>query len=333
MKRFTYISHQAQALSDEEISQIGSISSENNRRDGITGVLIYVGGLFFQIIEGEEAAVDRLYAKIFNDPRHNNVLCLKSEHEVATRLFPQWLMKTINLDQNTDELVYPIKILLQTLTQSHRIIERYTQPAVLAILNQGLNPLDAPAQTVERIILFSDIIAFSRLSETHSVVEVVAFVNQFLDICSRHITDQGGEVTKYIGDCVMAYFWPSQADQALQGCLNILAELTHIRQSASPGSLLSNLRCGFGLTQGIVAEGNIGSRIKMNYTILGDAVNTASRLESLTRQLPYSILFSAQIRRSARRNWEFVPLGDHALKGKDKFIEVYSLREAESTNF
>ena len=117
--------------------------------------------MFFQILEGEDKDVEKLYKKIGKDPRHYDILSLKTE-DVNERLFPNFHMKTINLDDNVDDLLRPIKILLQSVLESHSIIERYTQPSVLKIINKGLNPLAIKPVTIERVILFADIISYQR---------------------------------------------------------------------------------------------------------------------------------------------------------------------------
>lgn len=323
MKRLTYISRLTTPLSENEIEEIGIASSRNNQKQDITGVLIYLRGLFFQIVEGDDVKIDRLYEKLGQDKRHRDILCLKAEYQVEERLFPNWSMNVINLDNNADALIYPIKIMLQTITESHGIIEQYTQPAVLKIINRGINPLTVPVRKVEKIILFADIVSFSAISEHLPVESIALMINRYLEISSEIITAMGGEVTKYIGDCVMAYFDPEMADNAIQACLNILSELKKARQSADQSSPIRLLYSGFGLSQGIVIEGNMGSAIKTDYTILGNPVNTAARLEVLTRNVKKAVVVSRNVKNSTKNSWNFVSLGKHDLKGKEKNTEVY----------
>jgi len=332
MKRLTYISRLAFPLSEKEIEEIGLVSAENNQKNNITGVLIYFNELFFQIIEGDELRIDLLYEKIKQDKRHTDILCLKAEYQISERLFPDWSMNTINLNNSTDVLIRPIKILLQNVMESHGIIEKYTQPAVLKILNQGINPLTVPVHKTEKIILFGDIVSFSTISEAIPVEETARLINHYLDICSRVITLKGGEVTKFIGDCVMAYFDKENADNAIQACLDILKELKHFREISGKENPLSLLYCGFGISQGVVIEGNIGSSVKSDYTIIGDAVNTAARLEALTRDVGKAVVFSDIVKNSTKKAWKFKYLGKHDLKGKENITEVYSV-EDDLVNF
>ena len=325
MKRLTYISKISRPLSDKEIEEIGIVSVKNNRTQDITGILLCLGGIFFQIMEGEADKINHLYKKILKDDRHTEILCLKTEDNVQTRLFPDWSMKTINLDTDTDIFIQPIKTLLKTVTDSHRILEKYTQPTIFRIINSGINPLEVAPRASEKIVLFSDIVSFSTFVEKLPVEDVVAIVNQYLTIVTDIITARSGEVTKFIGDCVMAYFSADQADNAIQASLDILAALETLRNSAPNNSPLQILYSGVGLAQGVVIEGNIGSAVKKDYTILGDAVNVAQRLEALTRKLPWPIVFSVDVKNGLKQSWEYVSLGHFYPKGKEEPIEIYSI--------
>ncbi|HIK09240.1 MAG TPA: BLUF domain-containing protein [Oscillatoriaceae cyanobacterium M33_DOE_052] len=325
MKRLTYISKFSRHLSPQDIENIGSVSSAKNRLNNITGVLLCLGEIFFQILEGEETKIDVVYEKILRDDRHTEILCLKLESDITERLFPEWSMRTINLDENTDMLVKPIKTLLHNVTESHRILEKYTQPTIFKLIKNGVNPLEVRPRKVEKIIMFCDIMSFSTIADKLPVEQVVFLVNHYLTICTNIISERGGEVTKFIGDSVMAYFDSDQADDAIQASLDILTEIQNLRNTALDGSILRVLHTGIGLAKGPVIEGNIGSAVKKDYTILGDAVNLASRLEGATRNLPYALIFSAAVKNSAHHKWDFVYLGDRQTKGKSEPVQIYSI--------
>jgi adenylate cyclase len=325
MKRLTYISRFSPTLTPNDIEKIEQISQRNNQARNITGVLLCLGGMFFQILEGEEEDIDRLYEKIMRDTRHTDILCLKSEPNVTERLFPEWSMRTINLDNNTDLVIQPIKTLLQTVTESHGILKQYTQPTILKIIQQGINPLDVRPKKIERIVLFCDIVSFSAFADKLPVEHVVFLADYYLSICSKIITEAGGEVTKFIGDCVMAYFDAEQADAAIQAGLDILLEVAMLRSYAGEDSPLNVLYTGIGITKGLVIEGNLGSQVKKDYTIIGDVVNAASRLEALSRNLDRSLVFSEAVKSSTKKAWDFVHLGSFAIKGKVQPTEVYSI--------
>ena len=124
MKRLTYISKFSRLLSRAEVENIGKISRRNNQKANITGILLCSGGIFFQILEGEEEVVEPLYEKILKDDRHTDIFCLKNEPDILERQFPEWSMKTFILDEDTDFLIKPIKSLLRTLSTSQLILAK-----------------------------------------------------------------------------------------------------------------------------------------------------------------------------------------------------------------
>jgi len=325
MKRITYISKITNPLSFQEIENIGIMSSRNNKQINVTGMLVFFEKIFYQIIEGDDKKIDQLFAKIAKDPRHHDIVRLKTEYGVKERLFPTWGMKMINLDNNVDELIRPIKVLLQTVLESHSIIERYTQPKILKILNEGTNPLILTPVSVERIILFADIISYSTITEIMPTEDTLLILNTYFEICSRIILKRGGEVNKFMGDGLMAYFNIEQADNAIHACVEILEELEILRQNSEESSPLKLLNSGFGIAQGAVIEGNMGSSYKTDYTIIGDAVNVAARLEGLTRVVKRSLILSESLKQSTKESWTFISLGEYNLKGKEILTEVYSI--------
>jgi len=113
MKRLKYVSRSVTPMTDEEVIEIGRVSAENNRRRGITGVLVETSGVFFQVIEGPREAVDALLSHIERDPRHQEVLVLSTMHACESRLFPDWAMKTVRVGYD-DIRAEAIKLLLES---------------------------------------------------------------------------------------------------------------------------------------------------------------------------------------------------------------------------
>lgn len=325
MKRMTYMSNFSRPLSYDEIHSIGTHASTRNARDGITGVLLTLGSVFFQIIEGDAEAIDDLYARVLADDRHTDVICLRAETDVDERLFPDWSMNVVDLDQLGGDAVGPLKLLLGRMSEAQTIIERYTQPAVSRIMTEGRNPLDVPLQTAHRLVLFTDMVAFSAISDRLPIEAVAELVGTYLETCSVTIARHGGEVTKFLGDGVMAYFDLEHVDAALQSCIDIHAELASIRASAPVNSALHLLYSGFGLSLGPVIEGNMGSSIKMDYTIIGEPVNTAAKLEALTRTVDRPVLMTSDVIEAAQDRWDIDEIGEFDL-GRDRLMTVHALR-------
>ena len=325
MKRLIYVSRMTDTMSSADLQKIGEISQRNNRELQITGVLLYLSGLFFQILEGDEQKIDKLYKKILVDNRHKEIMCLQSEENIDSRLFPDWDMHVINLEENEDVFVQPFKSLLQALSSSHHILEKYTQHIVVHALNQGQNPLLLKPKSLHKFVLFADIFGFSTFTEKLPVKEVVSLVNEYLSLTSRAITERGGNVLKYMGDCVMASFEHDQAEDAMQAALDILKILNMTRRESTPTHPGKLLYTGIGLAYGEVIEGNIGSKIKTDYTLIGDTVNVASRVEGLTRQFPYTMILTEAAKQQCADSWTFIDLGSRQVKGKKESINIYSL--------
>lgn len=333
MKRLMYISTTTRKLSDAEVDEIAAKSEINNSRDLVTGVLISAHEFFFQTLEGEPEAVDRVLTRIRNDVRHRDILILKVEPNVKERIFGEWSMKTVRLEGTGDLLIEAIRIMLENITESHRIIERYTQPAVLAFMTEGINPLTVPVKKTESVILFADIVAFSYFSSLYPVEEVSELVNLFLDVSSKIIVSHGGQITKYVGDCVVAYFPEDGADNALGASIAILESVRDLRHSAGECRLQSFLYCGIGLSKGSVIEGNIGSSTKLDYTVLGDIVNLAARLEALTRTVGKALALSDAVRNAAKGDWAFVNAGEFQLKGQADAQSIHSIAHEAVDDF
>ena len=113
MKRIKYVSRFAQPFRENELEELGKRAAEKNKTLDITGILMTSGGLFYQVLEGPEDAVDEVFGSIRNDPRHTDVLVLSIEEEVGDRLFPNWSMKTVNLDAAAHVRLLPLKVLME----------------------------------------------------------------------------------------------------------------------------------------------------------------------------------------------------------------------------
>jgi len=148
IKRLKYISRSTEFMSEEKIQQLAQKSIQNNQAKDITGVLVVASGIFFQVIEGPEKAVNALYEKISNDTRHGELLLLNTRINCETRLFPEWAMKTVRLGA-TDTRAEAIKLLLETAVESHKRlhsltegIERFVWAEVSANPHENVEPTD-----------------------------------------------------------------------------------------------------------------------------------------------------------------------------------------------
>ena len=127
LKRINYISRFVQDMSDDEIVELARQAAKNNKENDITGVLMAKGGLFFQIIEGPEDNIDKLFKDIMMDPRHEKIITLGIQSGDLKRLFPNWHMKEINLDKNTSERLQPVRAIIDAVYAQSAIIETLTE--------------------------------------------------------------------------------------------------------------------------------------------------------------------------------------------------------------
>ncbi len=178
-------------------------------------------------------------------------------------------------------------------------------------------------------VLFSDLRGFTTFSETAKPAEVVARLNEYFDRMVTVITAHGGTVDKFMGDAVMAVFGgliplTNPALAALEAALAMRVALTDLnREWAARGMMpLDN---GIGVSYGEVLQGPIGSLSRKEFTVIGDIVNTASRLETATKELLTPILFSepfaAALPTSSRSKLK--SLGQVKLKGKELPVTVF----------
>ncbi len=310
LKRIMYVSTMHTSFTEEEIIELGRTSSLNNNRLGLTGVLISVHEYFFQILEGQPSVVDSLLDKIRADGRHRDLTVLSAEYGLSERLFTDWGMRTVCLNEDSGVLLQAIRIMLRNIAQSHHIIGRYTQPAVLKLLTEGVNPLMQPVRRTEKVVLFGCLNGFANISGL-PVEEVTAVLNSFFELCSSCVVEHGGQVAKYVDETFVAYFPAGQADAAIWACMDTLRGFRELRDTDNP--LFQGLSCGLGLTSGPVIEGNIGSSVKMDYTILEGAAREAARMISLGQGIEKSLLLSAAVREASQSPWPFealTPLGE-----------------------
>jgi adenylate cyclase len=243
------------------------------------------------------------------------------------RLFPDWSMRGVSLEGMDDTLIQAMRLMLVNLAESRQILERYTQPAVLEFIAQGINPLLAPHKSVEKVVLFGDIAAFDALSTFYPPEEVAEHARGFLEVLSTAVVRHGGQVNKYMGDKVLAYFPPALADAAVHSCLEALQALQHLRANAAQCRLRNFLYGGFGLALGPVIEGNFGASLKLDYTILGNTVNLAARLESVTRSSGRALMVGESVKQACREAWPWELVGVLQLKGQAAAGHYFSLRD------
>lgn len=330
MKRMFYVSRFARPLARRDLEQIHQSAVRFNSRHGITGILVCLGDTFFQVLEGDATTVSSLYNdRILPDKRHKHVICLKSENSVRTRVFPEWDMRVFNLNEEKEVLPMAFRQMLTALLESSQTIAQYTQPSVFKMLEQGVNPTLVKPRRKRVTVLFSDIVGFSLFAEKLNPADLIDLVNSHVDVCVGQIDKHGGQVNKLLGDGLLAYFSDQKTDTAIAAATGILKEMKKRRTLAKASSGHRFLFGGVGLANGMVYEGNIGPALKRDFTILGNTVNQASRLESLTRVLNVRLTATSAVVKRAAIGSGFCSLGKMKLKGQSRPLEIFSLKSVQ----
>jgi len=191
------------------------------------------------------------------------------------------------------------------------------------------SPEKLSGEEVEAVILFSDIRAFSTYTENKPPHEVVRMLNRHFSRMVHAIQENGGVVDKFMGDCVMAVFGkylgtaePHRA--AVETAVEMRRQLADLnREFAKEGS--APIEIGIGIHAGSVVAGEIGSYDRKHFTVVGNTVDIAARLEAETKKLGYPILISAQVHEQcgAIEGVRFVDTEEISVKGKTRPVRVY----------
>ncbi len=324
MKRVTFSGRLPRAFDLANINGLLDEIKLRNCESGLTGFLLILNGMAFQMVEGDEQSVDNVLAKVVNEGVQKDVKLLQVEKQITERQCKDWTSQYLESD-GEHALSLPVAHLFQLMGTFREVLEKYTQPTILKYLEEGLNPLDVPSVCRRRIIMFCDIMSFSLLCRKLPIEDLLKLVDIYYNCCTKMISDHGGEVNKFIGDCVMAYFPEDKADGALQAGLDILYELEGLRAIAPSDSPLQVLQCGIGFASGEVIEGNLGLYKKMEYTVQGDAVNRAAYIETLTRRACRGILLSEDVQKLTYQDWAFIHAGDFIVKPEVDAIPLFSI--------
>lgn len=189
------------------------------------------------------------------------------------------------------------------------------------------------AQKIEAVILYADLRGFTALADRLAIEPLVETLNAYFDCLGPAIAGHGGQVLKFLGDGLLASF---QLGPRLDAGPLCLAALAAAREALSAVSALNGKRAAAGLPtlaldialhRGAVMYGNVGTGSRLDFTLIGPAVNEAARLENLCASLDRALLASASFAAAAGEGAGLVPLGRHALRGVAEPALVFGLAE------
>ncbi len=210
--------------------------------------------------------------------------------------------------------------------QFTELFGQYVPPELVDKMAEDPEKYSMEGKSEELTVLFSDIVGFTSISESLTPKELSQFINDYLTAMSLVIRSNRGTLDKYIGDAIMA-FWgapvadPEHARQAVISAMAMQAELEQLRaQMRARG--WPEIRIGVGVNTGSMSVGDMGSKLRKAYTVMGDAVNLSSRLEGLTRVYGVGILVGPHTRQAVK-DVVFREIDRVKVKGKDEPVDIF----------
>jgi len=205
-----------------------------------------------------------------------------------------------------------------------KITEIYTRRSIVEKIEKGEDPTNYKPENKRITILFSDIRDFTTISENLSAIETVELLNSYFNEMNDCIMQLGGEIDKLIGDCIMALF--DDPDKSIHSAIQMREKLITFNLQNKTKLRVNN---GIGINYGEVVLGNIGSKTKMDYTVIGDIVNSASRIESLTKYYGLPIIISEELKNSLKENYKIRFIDEVLVKGKKQPTRIYEVFDYE----
>src|SRR5210317_1164508 len=220
--------------------------------------------------------------------------------------------------------------------QIRKQFETYLDPRQVAILQKDPSKLKLGGERREMSFLFMDIVGFTPISEYYKNNDdpegLVGVINDYLNRMSKIVLDNGGTIDKYMGDCIMA-FWnapldcPNHAEMAVKSSIECAKETAKLKQEFKDKGL-PEINIGSGVNTGTCIVGNMGSDMRFDYSVIGDAVNLAARLEAATRNYKgkdgniLATLYSSYTMEQLK-DVESIEVDKIKVKGKEELITIY----------
>lgn len=214
-----------------------------------------------------------------------------------------------------------------------RVLSRYVSEPVAETILQDMT--DGAGERQRVTIMFVDIRGFTTISEKLAPEDVVSLLNRYFSRMVRAVFEYDGMLDKYMGDGMMAVFGapvsrPDHAYLAVQAALRIREELVAFNQELA-ASGRSPMAIGVGIHTGDCVIGNIGTEQRLDYTAIGDPVNTASRIESLTKEHGVDILISGETFAEVWDRVEADPVSNVPIRGKSRPLDLFIVRGLRTT--
>jgi adenylate cyclase len=228
---------------------------------------------------------------------------------------------------------YGIKFISEYLQkqQIKKQFEHYLEPKMVKRLQDNPELLKLGGETKELTFLFCDIRGFTPISEKYqsNPQGLTLVINKFLTPMTEIIMKNEGTIDKYMGDCIMA-FWNAPLDcsnhreMAVKTALEMIDKLKELNDSGEFGD---KLNIGIGINSGKAVVGNMGSNQRFDYSVLGDAVNLASRLEGVSKNYDATLVVGEDTYKDISNQFNFSKLDDVQVKGKSNMVSIYTVKD------
>jgi adenylate cyclase len=209
---------------------------------------------------------------------------------------------------------------------------------MVEMLQKDPSLLKLGGERKEMTFLFTDIMGFTPVSETFKKNDdpegLVDLINTYLDSMTKIILHNDGTIDKYMGDCIMA-FWnapldcPDHADKAVKSAIEIRKKTEELnKEFKEQGLQLPPIHVGTGVNTGTCIVGNMGSETRFDYSVIGDAVNLAARLEATAGRNDYKewpIIISEDTMELCSFPYDFKSIGNILVKGKSEPVNIYAV--------
>ena len=215
--------------------------------------------------------------------------------------------------------------------QIKKQFEHYLEPKMVKKLQQNPDLLKLGGETKELTFLFCDIRGFTPLSEKYqkNPAELTKVINRFLTPMTEIIMRNGGTIDKYMGDCIMA-FWnapidtPKHKELAITSALEMMDKLDYLNNMNGFGDQ-NKINIGIGINTGKCIVGNMGSKQRFDYSVIGDPVNLASRLEGVSKNYDATLVVGEDTYRDISTLFNFKLLDEVQVKGKSNKVSIYTI--------
>ena len=214
-------------------------------------------------------------------------------------------------------------------TQARASLSRYLPGDVVELILNDPGRLKLGGERREVTVLFADVVAFTKLAEQHPPELIVALLNELFTFATEIVERRGGIIDKFVGDCAMAVWGtpetkPDDAERAVLAATDLGRWLDTANRSWKQ-PLGVEIQRAMGLHAGPVVAGTLGRERRRDYTVSGDTVNLASRLEG--KAAPGQILISAATREKLHEDIEVNSLGDAKLPGRAQAVQLFEVLE------